>query len=192
MDFDVIHLINPVKFPSFISGLDGKIFNWVNQFAGKNVCFDSAAIFFASYFQYVVVFCLLLFLFKNFKKYLKMVIPALAAAIFARFVIVEIIRYFLPRFRPFVGNNINLLVNQSPSEPSFPSGHAAFFFALATVIYFYNKKAGIMFFIFAFLISISRVFVGIHWSSDILVGAIIGIFSGWLVVKLTRKFIKNQ
>lgn len=170
--------------------LDYYLFHLINQFAGKNICFDSAVIFFAEYFQYIVVFCPLIFLFINFKKYLKMVLRAIAAAVFARFVIVEIIRYFLPRVRPFVENSINLLVAHNPREFSFPSGHAAFFFALSTVIYFYNKKAGILFFISAFLISISRVFVGVHWPSDILVGVVVGVFSGWLIVRLTEKFIK--
>jgi undecaprenyl-diphosphatase len=81
---------------------------------------------------------------------------------------------------------------------SFPSGHAAFFFALSTVLLLYNKKfyprpkfwwgAGLFFFLASFLISIARVFVGIHWPSDILAGAAIGIFSGWLIILFSRKF----
>ena len=119
-----------------------------------------------------------------------MVISAFAAAVFARFIIVEIIRYFLPKLRPFVENNVNLLISQDPKEPSFPSGHASFFFAIAAVVYFYNKKAGTLFFVSAFLISISRVLIGVHWPSDILAGAIVGIFSGWLIFKLAKKLIK--
>ena len=170
--------------------MDFYLFHLINQFAGENTCLDSMAIFFAEYFQYIVVFCLFLFLFRNFKKYLKMVISAFATAVFARFIIVEIIRYFLPKLRPFVENNVNLLISQNPKEPSFPSGHASFFFAIAAVVYFYNKKAGTLFFVSAFLISISRVFVGVHWPFDILVGAIVGIFSGWLIFKLAKKLIK--
>jgi undecaprenyl-diphosphatase len=172
--------------------MDFYLFNLINQFAGKNACLDSTAIFFAEYFQYIVVFFLFLFLVKKFRKYLKMVISALGAAVSARFIIVEIIRHLILRARPFVENNINLLVIHNPNEASFPSGHAAFFFAIAAVVYFYNKKAGVVFFTASFLISISRVFVGIHWPSDILAGAIVGIFSGWLVVRLTRKLIKSK
>jgi len=170
--------------------MDFYFFQLINQFAGKNIYLDSLAIFFAEYFNYLVIFSLFLFLFVNFKKYFKMVIKALFAAIFARFVIVEIIRYFFPKPRPFVHNHINLLLNKT-NELSFPSGHAAFFFALATVVYFYNKRIGILFFISAFLISVSRVFAGVHWPSDILVGAISGIISGWLVNKIFKKVRKN-
>jgi len=184
MDLLIFQKINPVKF------LDEGIFNWVNQFAGKWPWLDNLGIFFVQYFEYVLIFCLLVFLFVNFKKYWAMVFKAFLAAILARLVIVEIIRYFLPRIRPFVGNHINLLIPYNPSEPSFPSGHAAFYFALSTVIYSYNKKIGWLFFIGSLLIVIARVFVGIHWPSDILAGALIGIFSGWLINIISKKYHK--
>jgi len=169
---------------------DFYLFQKLNQFVGISPYLDKVAIFFAEYIQYFVVFCLLLFLVKNLRRNLEMVIFAFAAAIFSRFIITEIIRYLFPRIRPFVENSVNLLIGYNATESSFPSGHAAFFFALSMVVYFYNKKAGILFFIASFLISISRVFSGIHWPSDILVGAIVGIFSGWIILKISKKFIK--
>jgi undecaprenyl-diphosphatase len=168
--------------------IDLYIFQGINQFAGKSVCLDGTAIFFARYFEYVLIVVLLLFLAKNLKKYWPMVAQGFLAAILSRFVITNIIRWLLPRPRPFVGNHVNLLFNYNPAESSFPSGHAAFYFAIATIVYFYNKKAGISFFIASFLISIARVFSGVHWPLDIIAGAIIGIFSGWLVNKIFKKF----
>jgi len=170
--------------------LDSYIFYHINQFAGISPYLDKVAIFFAEYLQYLVVFCLLLFLVKKFRRNLGMVIFAFTAAIFSRFIITEIIRYFFPRIRPFVENSVNLLIGYNATESSFPSGHAAFFFALSTIVYFYNKKAGTFFFIASFLISISRVFVGIHWPFDILAGALVGIFSGWLINKISNKIKK--
>ncbi len=167
--------------------LDFYIFEKINQLAGKSVCLDSVAIFFARYFEYFLVLFLLLFLVKNWKLYWLMVVKAFGAAILSRLVICEIIRWLVHRPRPFVENQVNLLV-PGGTESSFPSGHAAFYFAIATIVYFYNKKAGILFFIASFLICLARVFSGIHWPSDILAGAIIGIFSGWLINKFTRKF----
>ncbi len=152
---------------------------------------DGMAIFFAKYFEYILILVLLLFLVKNLKKYWPMVVQAFSAAILSRFVITNIIRWLWQRPRPFVENHVNLLLNYNPTEPSFPSGHAAFYFAIATIVYFYNKKAGIIFFVASFLISIARVFSGIHWPSDILAGALVGIFSGWLIILLSRKFFLN-
>lgn len=167
--------------------MDLLLFQKVNQFASRWLCLDTLAIFFAKYFEYVLILCLLFFLIRNLKKYWPMILQAFLAAILARFVIVEIIRYFLPKSRPFVENHVNLLIPYNQYESSFPSGHAAFYFALSTVVYSYNKKAGSLFFLASFLIVLSRVFVGIHWPSDIIVGALIGIFSGWLIIILSRK-----
>ena len=170
--------------------IDLYLFNQINGLAEKSACLDSAAIFFARYFEYFLIFCLFLFLIKNAKKYWPMVVKSFSAAVLARLVIVNVIRWFWPRPRPFVENHINLLFSYNPAEPSFPSGHAAFYFAIATIVYFYNKKAGTLFFIASFLISFARVFSGIHWPSDILAGALVGIFSGWLINKIFKKFQK--
>lgn len=169
--------------------LDFYLFANLNQFAGKWIYLDALAIFFAKYFEYVLILFLLLFLLKNFRKYRPMIIQAFGAAILARFVVVNIIRWLWYRPRPFVENHITLLIDKL-NQASFPSGHAAFYFAISIIVYSYNKKAGTLFFIASFLISISRVFVGVHWPLDILAGAIVGIFSGWLIMKISRKFSK--
>ena len=158
------------------------LFQIINGWAGQNICLDSLAIFFARYFEYILVFCLLLILFYPVKSLVNqgislkaklfnrvnwpMIWQAFLAAFISRFVFTEIIRWLYPVSRPFVENNVNLLFDY-PNEPAFPSGHAAFYFALAAVVYFYNKKAGYLVFLSAFLISISRVFCGIHWPLDI-------------------------
>jgi len=172
--------------------IDLFLFQFINQFAGKSACLDDTAIFFAKYFEYFLIFILLLFLVKSFKKYWPMVAQSFLAAILARLVITNIIRWLWFRPRPFVQSHINLLFNYNPAEPSFPSGHAAFYFAIATVVYSWNKKTGTLFYIASFLISIARVFSGIHWLSDILAGAAIGIFSGWLVILFSRKFFPKS
>lgn len=164
--------------------MDLYLFQEINQFAFKWDWLDNLGIFFAKYFEYFLVLCLLLFLILRFKKYWKMIIRAFVAAVLARLIIVNFIHLIWQRSRPFIENNVNLLVEYS-DKASFPSGHAAFYFAISTVVYFYNKKIGILFFLASFLISLARVFVGIHWPTDILAGIVIGIFSGWLMHKIS-------
>ncbi|MFC1630157.1 phosphatase PAP2 family protein [Patescibacteria group bacterium] len=174
--------------------MDSYIFYQINELVFKYHWLDALGIFFAQYFGYVLTILLLLFLVKSFKKYWKMVLQALLAGILARFIIVEIIRYFIPKSRPFVENSINTLMSHLP-EPSFPSGHAAFFFAISTIVYSCNKKAGIVFFIASIFIGIARIFTGVHWPSDILVGAAVGIISALLILLSFRKFslaVKSQ
>lgn len=164
------------------------LFNQINQYALKWYWLDVFGIFCAKYLGYILVLALLFYIVARFRKYRKTGLKAFTAAIFSRFIIVELIRWTWQRPRPFINNTVNLLLEHS-AEPAFPSGHAAFYFALATVVFLRNKKLGSLFLFGALLISLSRVFVGVHWLSDILAGAIIGIFSGWLIYKFSDRAI---
>ena len=162
--------------------MDYFLFQKINSLAEKWAYLDATGIFFAEYLGYILAgLVFLLFLKKQ-----KVILQVFLAAAIARLGFVELIRWLWPRPRPFIENHVNLLLDKT-NEFSFPSGHAAFFFAIAAVICFYNKKIGLLFFLADFLISLFRVFVGIHWPSDILAGALVGIFSGWLVVKIFKK-----
>jgi len=175
--------------------IDLFLFNLIHQFAGRWAWLDYFMKFCAQYLAYVLVVVLLIFLVVNFKKYWKMVAEALIAAAITRFVLTGFIRWLWFRPRPFVALNFLPLIDQNPKEASFPSGHASFFFALSTIVYFYNRKAGILFYVASFLIVLGRVFVGIHWPLDVLAGAILGILTGWALNWLFRKYanklIKN-
>jgi undecaprenyl-diphosphatase len=175
--------------------IDLYLFNLINGFAGKWKWLDYTEMFFAKYFEYFLWLALILFLVINLKKYWKMVAEAFIAAIFTRFILAEIIRWLWFRPRPFVSLNFIPLIDQSPTESSFPSGHATFYFALSTIIYSYNKKIGILFYIASIIIVTARVFSGVHWPLDIFIGAILGILTGWVLNKIFRKYadklIKN-
>src|SRR3989344_2698174 len=60
------------------------------------------------------------------------------------------------------------------------------------IVFFYNRKLGIFFYISSFLIGLGRVFVGIHWPSDILIGAITGALVGVIFHYIFRKFARNN
>ena len=176
--------------------MDYYLFQQIHNLAGRWIYLDSIGIFFAAYFQYILVGALLIFLFlgkdkEELKKNRLIVGLSLGAVILSRLVLTEIIRWLWFRPRPFAEYNFLPLIPHDLSA-SFPSGHAAFFFALAAVIFLFNKKAGWWFLAGSFLISLARIFVGVHYPSDILAGAIVGIFSGWLVVKIYDKIVRKK
>jgi len=164
--------------------MDAFLFEKINGLAGNWKILDFIGIFLADYFQYILVTILLVFLFWPQKDIIKnrlMVLSAAISVVLSRLIITEIIRFFYHRPRPLMQD-----------FDSFPSGHAAFFFALAMGIYFYKKKLGIWFFIGAIIMGIARIFVGVHWPSDILGGAGVGIISAWFVYKiLNKKLVRN-
>lgn len=93
------------------------------------------------------------------------------------------------RIRPYeVIDGLELLVHKAV-DASFPSGHSACSFASATVIFLLlPKKYGIPALILAALISFSRLYVGIHYPTDVLFGILDGICLGVGAVFLLKKF----
>ena len=155
--------------------------------------YDSIIIFLAEYLPWAVGIGIFLFLVfgRDKKRELWMIIQSFASATVARFVFTEIIRYFWNRPRPFeVLQNVNQLISHETGG-SFPSGHAAFFFALATGVFFYKKWWGVLFYAFALAIGLGRIATGLHWPSDILGGAVVGIFSAWLIKILLKDFARG-
>jgi undecaprenyl-diphosphatase len=171
--------------------MDFYLFQLINQFAFKWEALDVIGLFFAEYSGYVLIAVLFGSLFFGDKrKNLIIAVEAIFSAVLSRFV-VTIIRLIYYRPRPFVAHQVNLLSSQEAGA-SFPSGHAAFFFALSFIVYFYNKKAGTVFLIVSFLMGIARIFIGVHYPSDILGGIFVGFISAWLVYKYLGKFIASK
>jgi undecaprenyl-diphosphatase len=171
--------------------IDKIIFLFLNGLTGKYFFLDFLFYFFAQISIYFLVFFFLFLLLRNWKKNGWFVGEAIFAGLFARLGLVEIIRYISPQLRPFkILEGVNLLVPAKESL-SFPSGHTSFVFALSTIVYFYNKKIGIVFYAISFLMGISRIIVGIHWPTDIFVGILVGILSG-IIVNEVFFLVKNK
>lgn len=168
------------------------VFQYLNNFSGRSQSFDWLVVFCAEYLGYILVaifLAVLIFSKKTYREKIKIFIFTALSVFVSRIVITEIIRYFYHVSRPFIDNSgaVRQLIFHEASG-SFPSGHAAFFFALAMAVYlFFNKKWGWLFFVGATIISISRVVAGIHWPYDILAGAIVGIFFSFAVKKILDK-----
>ena len=91
--------------------------------------------------------------------------------------------------RPFtVLSNVHQLT--VPSEPnSFPSGHTSSTLSIITVLVWKlreNKPLVCLLVLFAFLVSFSRIYVGVHFPFDVLTGAVVGVLSGVVVLKLKK------
>jgi len=102
-----------------------------------------------------------------------------------------IIKNIVARPRPFTQADIELLIS-APKSWSFPSGHAASSFATATAVFLGDKKLGIAALIIAALIAFSRLYFFVHYPSDVLVGAIEGVFTAIVVAKIVDHAMKKQ
>ena len=79
-----------------------------------------------------------------------------------------------------------------PKSFSFPSGHSASSFAAATIIFWCNKKYGILAIAVASLIALSRVFLFVHYPTDVLAGALLGIIISMLTIVIYKKFFQSR
>lgn len=178
--------------------IDVAVLRWLNSWAGTSPFLDWAIIFRATYFWYVVVsaiagFAIAAFLprFRETRaRNIRLVVHAAASALVARYFFTEVIRLFYNRPRPFESLPDVVQLIPHAGGGSFPSGHAALAFAVAAAVSFYYPKTSILFFLAAFSIGISRVAAGIHWPSDILGGAVVGIIGVWIAEKVLRRFME--
>ncbi len=84
------------------------------------------------------------------------------------------LKSFFKRDRPFV-QIVDCVVSIQPSDKfSMPSGHAAAAFLFATLIAFFYPGFLLLALMWATLIGLSRVFLGVHYPSDVLAGAVLG------------------
>jgi len=164
--------------------MDQVVFRFFYNFAGQSSYIDGIILAFAKYLPYLLVFGggFFLLTLKPWRKRIFAAIFSVLTLLVSRGFITEWIRYFYNRERPFKLLDLQPLFVDSHS--SFPSGHAAFFFALAFTIFYFNKKFGYWFIFLAFLNSLGRIAAGVHWPTDILGGIAVALFSFWLVKNL--------
>lgn len=90
------------------------------------------------------------------------------------------------RDRPcWINDTVTLLINR-PEDYSFPSGHSQSSFAASTAIFLNNKRWGIASYVVAALIAFSRLYLYVHFPTDVLVGILLGLIIGYVVTTLVR------
>ena len=94
-----------------------------------------------------------------------------AAAFFA----VTLLRAAVNRARPYETLHIEPLLERKKTGKSFPSRHSFSAFAVAAVLFLLSPAAGIVAAVLAALLAATRVIAGVHYPSDVIVGALLGV-----------------
>jgi len=93
-------------------------------------------------------------------------------------------KYLFNRARPFVTDTDIAPLIKAPGSSSFPSGHAATAAAGSLILSVIYPVFAPLFLLAGFLTALSRIYLGLHYPSDVLAGAVIGVVAGGLVFSL--------
>ena len=169
--------------------LDGNILLWIQEYI-RNDFLTPIFKFITSLgdegYVWIAIAIVLLFV-KNYRKVGLMVGASLLGSLVFNNMIVKNI---VARPRPYrMIEKLTILIPE-PGEYSFPSGHTSSSFAAGVVLYLMlPKKYGIPAMVLAFLIGISRLYVGVHYPTDVLGGMVMGTLIAVSVVKATEKIL---
>lgn len=117
-----------------------------------------------------------------------MMLGMIAGVILGNFVVKNIVR----RERPCWINEIGDMLIANPQDFSFPSGHTMSSFIAATILCYYDKRLGIPSFSVAILIAFSRMYLYVHFPTDIIGGALLGVGIAIMTISLTNKYIFDR
>ena len=118
----------------------------------------------------------------------------MAGALVINTIITQSLKSVINRERPYVKYPGEVFPYQYESDPSFPSGHASSAFATATSISLNCKKWYVVVpaYAWATAVGYSRLYMGEHYPSDVIIGAAIGAGSAWLSHWLTKKYFTKH
>lgn len=105
-------------------------------------------------------------------------------ASFMAWLLSEAIKNWFPTVRPFEVNHQHALTLFTPNDSAFPSDHSAIAFGLAVSVWSHHKKLGIVFIVAAMLVGVGRVLGNVHYYTDIVGGAVLGVVSVIILEKL--------
>jgi len=183
--------------------LNYQIYYALNSLVGINQTFDFIIFFIAEYFDHIVLAAALLFFLvhrhypgkRRLMSYQQMrtrikELVLVSASFLSAWGIVMLLKEVFAIPRPFLYlENVNLLFPYGAFD-SFPSGHAAFFAALAVAVYFHHKRLSYALAFFAILIGVTRIIGGVHLPYDILAGYLLGGLLAWFIYKLYARIFR--
>ena len=176
----------------FLSELDGRILLWIQEYFRNPVLTPILKVItnLGNGGAIWILLTLLILLLPKTRRVGCMMAVALIGTLLINNIL---LKNLVARTRPYeVIEGLTYLVRR-PSEFSFPSGHAGSSFAAACVMLRrLPKRYGIPAFVLAVLIALSRLYVGVHYPSDVLFGVISGVLISYAAEAIVERIWKRK
>jgi undecaprenyl-diphosphatase len=165
-----------------IKQIDTQLFLWLNT--KHNSFFDFVMYWLSNKWVWIPFYAMLLYiLIKQYgKKAIGILITITVSIILSDQISTQLFKKNFLRYRPCHNLNLQTIMHLNGDcggMYGFVSSHAANSFALASLLFFFlfttNKKLGYLLFIWAMLVSYSRIYNGVHYPADIVGGMLVGI-----------------
>lgn len=169
------------------------MFYIINTYAGRYIVLDDLMLFVTHYLPYVMIVVVAIYMVQLYPVYHRGIRSGLDRLIqIAEFfcalgitaLVVQGIKIIVAIPRPFATLLDTILLVPDQGGYSFPSMHTALTTAVAISVMLHHRRLGLLLLVFALLVGISRIFVGVHYPIDVLVGALLG----WGISLLTHFF----
>lgn len=162
--------------------VDAAVTKLINGFSGHNLLLDTAMVWIsAAGIPLLVLAVAGQWWVKSDRQGTRHVLVQAGLAFFLGLGFNQIILLFIDRMRPYAVGVSDLLTSPS-ADPSFPSDHATAAFAIAvTFAVSHMPKRALWFGIAALIVAVSRVYIGTHYTSDVLGGALTGAIAAILL-----------
>ena len=163
--------------------IDNTILRWIN-IKFRNKAFDKTMPIITSVGNLGIIWIVISVLLMTKKDYRVLVKTILIDLVITTIIGEGIIKNIIKRKRPFYDDDKKELLISRPITYSFPSGHTASSFAVATVFIKTDNAASLEIMLLACLIAFSRIYLGVHYPSDVIGGVIIGTLCGLITVMI--------
>ncbi|MBS7626071.1 phosphatase PAP2 family protein [Candidatus Bathyarchaeota archaeon] len=127
----------------------------------------------------LVIFCVLLYLF-GYRKEAFLIFVTIILGTLA----VSPLKATVTRLRPY--STLPVVPLDYEAGSSFPSGHSERIFAMATVLGRWGRTKSLLLYSLAVTVAFSRVYIGVHYPTDVLVGSLMGLIVGRITLRLER------